>query len=120
LVCVHPDALLKLKSPILLETEKTMAVMVTTEILRQTQIGYDALFAKIEAELKRAPGFLVHYSHRLADGWRHVEVWETNETANTFFENNILPLLPAGRKPLRTFQDLHLCVVKPSKGRSSK
>lgn len=99
-----------------------MAVLVTTDVEGQTQIGYDSMLEKIKPGLTIAKGLISHASYRISGAWRVVEVWESKEEANKFFAEQVATTLRPGRRASRTFQELHTCVkikkVKHVPGRS--
>lgn len=96
-----------------------MTVILTTEIPQKTQVGYESLLSAIEGELKKAEGLIVHSSHRVSDGWRIIEIWQSREAADRFFTAHVAPNLPPNRRPFRTFQDLHNHVLPKKERRSS-
>ena len=87
-----------------------MAVLVSVEVLGQTETGYDVMLGMLGATLKQAPGFILHASYPAERGWRVVEVWETEEAADQFFAKHVYPNLPTGIRPKRVFQPLHSLV----------
>lgn len=84
-----------------------MTVIMTSEIAGQTLEGYDGLFQKVSPALRQAPGFVLHVSHPVAQGWRVIEVWQSREDAGRFYASTIAPHLPKGLHPKLTFEPLH-------------
>lgn len=87
--------------------EGTMAVLVTAEVSSQTEAGYDGMLAMLGDPIRQAKGFIAHFAAPVADGWRVMELWETQDDANQFFARYVHPNLPPGVKPKRTFLALH-------------
>lgn len=90
-----------------------MAVLVTAEVVGQTELGYDAMNRSLADSLRQAPGFILHTAHEVEGGWRVIEIWRSKDEANQFFAKHVHPHLPPGIRPRRSFQDLH-GVVTPS------
>ena len=84
-----------------------MAVLVIAEVKGQTEQGYEGMRGLLNDALRESPGFILHTAHAIEDGWRIVEVWETQEASDSFYAKNIVPNLPPGIHPKRTVQELH-------------
>jgi hypothetical protein len=50
--------------------------------------------ARNERELPAAPGFVVHADGPTETGWRLVQVWESEEDLQRFFDEHVKPYLP--------------------------
>ncbi len=87
-----------------------MAVIVTAEVPGQTKQGYDGMLGVLERILTAAPGFVLHAAYESEDGWRVIEIWESQKDATEFFTKHIHPNLPPGIKPKRTLHELHAIV----------
>ncbi len=46
------------------------------------------------------------------DGWRVVEVWESEEDGDKWFDENVKPNLPPDVVPDRTYHPLHTAFTK--------
>lgn len=90
-----------------------MAVIVISDVRGQTPQGYDGMLAMLNEALKQAPGFILHASHPVENGWRVIEVWRSQDDATRFFAAHVAPKLPDGIRPKLTFQPLH-SVVTPA------
>jgi len=88
-----------------------MAVLITADVQGQTPQGYEAMLAKLEGELKKAPGFVLQTAHAIDGGWRVIEVWKSKEDANRFFAKHVAPNLPPGIRPKLSHQELHSIVT---------
>ena len=84
-----------------------MAVLMTAEVARQTQEGYDRMLTALSPALRQAKGFIAHGAGPSGDGWRVFEIWDSQEDATQFFATYVHPNLPEGVKPKRSFQELH-------------
>lgn len=87
-----------------------MAVLISTDVRGQTQEGYDEVSMVLHELVKKAPGFILHTSHRIDGGWRVIEVWESKADADAFFSKVVRPNLPPGIHPKRSYQELHSLV----------
>lgn len=87
-----------------------MAVLVTAEAPGQTQQGYDGMLAALDAQLRQAPGFILHTAYPVEGGWRILEVWESKAQANDWYAKKVAPNLPPGVHPKRAVQELHSLV----------
>ena len=89
-----------------------MAVIMNTEIP-----GADATFidgmraAGVLDAIVKAPGFVSHISGASNRGYRVIEVWETREAHQAWYDEHIAPNLPPGmNKPAWEYVDLLLGV----------
>lgn len=89
-----------------------MAVLISTRIKGQTTEGYDGVLSAVGESIQKAPGFLLHVAHPAEGEWMVYEIWETKEQADRWFAQNIVPNLPPGIHPKRSYQILH-SVVRP-------
>jgi hypothetical protein len=87
-----------------------MAVLVTAEVQGQTVEGYDGMLTALGVPIRQAKGFIAHFAANTEQGWRVMELWETQDDANQFFAKFVHPNLPPGVKPRRSFQQLHSLV----------
>jgi heme-degrading monooxygenase HmoA len=88
-----------------------MATRVTAHVKGQTKEGYDAVLNGLSALIRKAPGFILHTSYAYDEGWVVEEIWETKADADAFFSTYVVPNLPAGIHPKRTYQELHSIVT---------
>jgi hypothetical protein len=84
-----------------------MPVMMISDVAGQTPLGYEMMLRLVAEDLARAPGFLIHAAHPAPEGWRIVEVWESQSDAAAFFSARIAPNLPPGIRPKLRFEPLH-------------
>jgi hypothetical protein len=88
-----------------------MAVLIASNVKGQTQAGYDGVLAAVRDEVKKAPGFIMHFAHPAQGEWKVYEVWESQEQADKWFAKFVVPNLPAGIHPKRNYQELHSLVT---------
>jgi heme-degrading monooxygenase HmoA len=88
-----------------------MAVIMNTEVP-----GADATFmdgmraAGVVDAITKAPGFVSHVSGVSASGYRVIEVWDSREAHQAWFDNHIAPNLPPGFEPAWEYTDLVIAV----------
>ncbi len=88
-----------------------MAVIMNTEVP-----GADASFmdgmraAGVVDAIAKAPGFVSHVSGVSDTGYRVIEVWESREAHQAWFDGHIAPNLPPGFTPSWEYSDLVISV----------
>jgi heme-degrading monooxygenase HmoA len=88
-----------------------MAILTTAHVKGQTKEGYDGVLTGLQELIREAPGFILHTSYAYEEGWVVAEIWETKADADTFFAKYVVPNLPAGIHPKRSYQELHSIVT---------
>jgi heme-degrading monooxygenase HmoA len=90
-----------------------MAVLISSIVKGQTQEGYDSVLTAVREEVKKAPGFIFHGAHPApeVDAWLVYEVWESKQLADQWFGKYVVPNLPNGIHPKRSYQELHSAVT---------
>ena len=88
-----------------------MVVLVTAEVKGQTQQGYDGTLNAVQEFIKKAPGFISHFSHPVDGGWRVIEIWKSKADADHWYGKYVVPNLPPGIAPKRSYQELHSLVT---------
>lgn len=88
-----------------------MAVLISTNVKGQTQEGYDGVLAAVRDSIKAAPGFIMHCAHPDEREWKVYEVWHSKELADQWFGKFVVPNLPPGIHPKRSYQQLHSIVT---------
>jgi hypothetical protein len=84
-----------------------MAVLVSSIVAGQTKEGYDGVLTAVRETIKKAPGFIMQCAYPAEDGWYVREVWATKKDADQWFAKYIVPNIPAGVHPKRSYQDLY-------------
>jgi heme-degrading monooxygenase HmoA len=88
-----------------------VAVIMDTEIP-----GADASFidgmraAGVVDAISQAPGFVSHTSGATSSGYRVIEVWESREAHQAWYDHHIAPNLPPGMEPTWEYIDLVISV----------
>jgi heme-degrading monooxygenase HmoA len=88
-----------------------MAVLISTKVKGQTQDGYDSVLTAVEEQIKKAPGFIMHCAHPAEGEWNVYEIWRSKTVADQWFAKYVVPNLPAGIHPKRSYQQLHSMVI---------
>jgi hypothetical protein len=88
-----------------------MPILVTAIVKGQTQQGYDGMLQSLRDAITKAPGFIVHYSHSVDEGWVVSEIWSSKTDADTWYAKSVMPYLPPGIHPKRSYQELHIVVT---------
>jgi hypothetical protein len=74
---------------------------------------YAEIADKMTPLIRAAKGFICHAGGPdPAGGWRVIEIWESEEDGQNWFDNNIKPNLPPGVLPKHTFYPLRTAVTK--------
>lgn len=89
-----------------------MAVLILSKVKGQTQEGYDRVRQAVEPSIKRSSGFILHYAYPAEDGWVITELWHSKKEADDWFGKYVVPNLPAGIHPKRTYQDIQ-SIIRP-------
>jgi heme-degrading monooxygenase HmoA len=76
--------------------------------------SYDGMIPQVEAKLGSTPGFIAHLAAETADGFRVVEVWESEDALRAWLRDTIAPMMVSagGAAPEPTIQPLHYLIVK--------
>jgi len=88
-----------------------MAVLIATKVKGQTQEGYDGVLAAVRPMLANAPGFIMHCAYPAEGEWQLYEIWETKAAADQWFATYVVPNIPRGLHPKRSYQELHSLVT---------
>ncbi len=88
-----------------------MAVLISTKVKGQTQEGYDGILNAVKESIQNAPGFIMHCAHPAEGEWLVYEVWQSKQQADKWFGAVVVPNLPKGIHPKRSYQELHSMVT---------
>ena len=88
-----------------------MAVLISTNVKGQTQQGYDSVLSAVGELIKNAPGFIMHCAHPAEGEWKVYELWQSKADADQWFGKYVVPNLPPGIHPKRSYQELHSLVT---------
>jgi quinol monooxygenase YgiN len=65
-----------------------MAIATLYEFPGMDQRQYDALMEELDFSNQPTPGLLLHVSGPQDESWRTIEVWESEETWQAYFDQN--------------------------------
>jgi hypothetical protein len=88
-----------------------MAVLISSKVKGQTQEGYDGVLLAVRDTLKNATGFIMHCAHPAEGEWHLYEVWESKAAADQWFATYVVPNIPKGLHPKRSYHELHSVVA---------
>jgi heme-degrading monooxygenase HmoA len=88
-----------------------MAVLISTTVKNQTQEGYDSVLNAVKESIKNAPGFILHCAHPSEGEWLVYEVWDSKQESDEWFAKTVVPNLPQGIHPKRSYQELHSMIT---------
>jgi hypothetical protein len=78
-----------------------------------TEEVYAGIAGQMTPHIRAAKGFICHAGGpNPAGGWRVVEIWESEDDGQNWFDHNIKPNLPPGVVPKHTYYPLHAAVTK--------
>ena len=79
-----------------------------------TEEIYAGMVSQLMPLMRSHKGFIAHTGGpNPGGGWRVIEVWESEEDGDTWFNNNVMPNLPAGVTPQdRSYHQLHTAFTK--------
>lgn len=90
-----------------------MAVLMIGEVPQLTEEMYGGMISQMRPSLEASKGFIAHTGGPSpSGGWRVVEVWESQEDADAWFEATVKPNLPPGVVPNRQYFPLHSAFTK--------
>jgi quinol monooxygenase YgiN len=84
-----------------------MAVLMTAEISGATKEMIDGMRPLLD-EIRHQKGFVIHTNGPVPDGWRVVEVWDSQADFEKWFEAYVKPAFSeGGPMPAITFDELN-------------
>jgi hypothetical protein len=85
-----------------------MPVLMIATVPNLTEEAYAGMMGRMMPSMRAHKGFVSHAGGPGPDGgWRVVEVWDSEDDAQTWFHENVEPNLPPGVVPDRQFSPLH-------------
>jgi heme-degrading monooxygenase HmoA len=72
-----------------------MAVLMTAQLPGATQEMIDGMRPVLD-EIRGQKGFVIHTNGPVPDGWRVVEVWDSQADFEAWFEAYVKPAFPEG------------------------
>jgi hypothetical protein len=83
------------------------------EVPNLTEDIYGGLVGQMMRQLRASKGFISHAGGpNPAGGWRVVEIWESEEDGQTWFDENVKPQPPPDIVPDRRYYPLHTAFTK--------
>ena len=90
-----------------------MPVLMIAEVPNLTEEVYGPMVGQLKPLMEASPGFVAHSGGPSpAGGWRVVEIWESEEDARRWFDDNVKPNLPPEIVPDRTYHPLHTAFTR--------
>ena len=90
-----------------------MPVLMIAEVQNLTEDVYAGMVGQMMPIMRASKGFISHTGGpNPSGGWRIVEVWESEQDGQTWFEENVEPNLPPGIVPNRKYHPLHTAFTK--------
>ena len=72
-----------------------MAVLIRHRAAGMTPAQYDELSPQLVELVKKQPGFVLHVAFEDAQGFYVAEIWETKEQHDSYFNEKVVPNVPA-------------------------
>jgi heme-degrading monooxygenase HmoA len=76
-----------------------MAILTNSLVPGLTREQYESIAAKLVDKLKTSPGFIAHYACERENGVNVVEIWESAEQHDAWFNESVRPNLPVDVTP---------------------
>ena len=90
-----------------------MSVLMIGEVPDMTEEVYGGMIGQLMPAMRASKGFVSHVGGPSpSGGWRVVEVWESEEDGENWFDKNVKPNLPPGVAPNRQYYPLHTAFAK--------
>jgi hypothetical protein len=90
-----------------------MPVLMIGEVPNLTEEIYAGMVGRLMPLMRAHEGFISHAAGPSpTGGWRVVEVWESEETGQRWFDENVKPNLPPDIVPDRRYYPLHTAVTR--------
>jgi heme-degrading monooxygenase HmoA len=78
-----------------------MSVIMIAEVPGADASFFDGMRAAgVVDAIAKAPGFVSHLSGAASSGYRVIEVWESREDHQAWYDNHVSPNLPPGIGPI--------------------
>ena len=90
-----------------------MPVLMIAEMPNLTEEIYAGTVSQLMPLMRASKGFISHAGGPSpTGGWRVIEVWESEEDSQKWFDESVKPNLPPDIVPDRTFHQLHTAITK--------
>jgi heme-degrading monooxygenase HmoA len=85
-----------------------MPVLMIADVEHLTEEIYASMVDQMMPLMRAATGFIAHAAGPGPDGcWRIVEIWESEEDGQQWFDATVKPVLPPNIVPSRKYYPLH-------------
>jgi len=90
-----------------------MPVLLIAEVPNLPEEVYASMADQMGPLMRASKGFIFHAGGPdQAGGWRVIEIWESEEDGQSWFDQNVKPNLPPGIVPKQTYYPLHTTIAK--------
>ena len=91
-----------------------MPVLVIGEVPGMTEEVYAGMAGQLMPAIQKFKGFIAHAGGPSPNGggWRVIEIWETEEDGQRWFDENVKPNLPPDAAVDRAYFPIHTAVTK--------
>jgi len=90
-----------------------MPVLMIADVPNLTEEIYGGMIGQLMPLMRAAKGFVSHVGGPSpTGGWRVIEVWDSEEDGENWFDKNVKPNLPPGVVPDRQYYLLHTAFTK--------
>jgi hypothetical protein len=90
-----------------------MPVLMIGEVPNLTEEIYAGMIGQLMPLMRASKGFIAHAGGpNPTGGWRVVEIWESEEDGQSWFDDNVKPNLPPEIVPNRTYHPLHTAFTR--------
>ena len=90
-----------------------MPVLLIADVPNLTEEIYAGMVGQLMPLMRASKGFISHAGGPSpTGGWRVVEVWESEEDGEKWFDENVKPNLPPDISPNRRYDPLHTAFTK--------
>ena len=90
-----------------------MAVLLIADVPDLTEEVYAGMASQSTPLMRASKGFICHAGGPNPAGvWRVVEIWESEEDGQNWFDHNIKPNLPPGVMPKQTYYPIRTAITK--------
>lgn len=90
-----------------------MPVLMIAEVPNLSEEIYGPMVGQLMPLMRAADGFIAHAGGPSPEGgWRVVEIWESEEDGQKWFDDNVKPNLPPEIVPNRTYHPVHTAFTR--------
>ena len=89
-----------------------MAILVQFDLANEGLELYDEMARQMGEALQASPGFVFHAGLATDGGWRVLEVWQSREHYDSWYQGTVQPNLPPNLDPSIQVTEVH-SVIQP-------